>query len=569
MPSLPIELSLGNFEGNFEMDLHGSVILVLALAVLGGLISSGLTKRMRGPQVLGYILAGVALGGQGINLIPIETVRTLTPLSFIALGIIGFLVGAELEFRELKKYARKFSTILIVEGLLASLLVAVGTFLVVYYALDNFTYALVVGIVLGAISSATDPASTMGVIWEYKAAGVLTTTLIAIVALDDVLAMALYGIASNVAQRLSGESQSIMSSVLHFGRDIGGAIVIGAVVGYGIVLFVRRRGHSENNLFVLIGAVLLSVGLAQTLGSDLILASMTAGIIATNLAPQHVKHLMEQVRQVSVPIYILFFVLVGARLSLTGMPGWIWGVVIVYVIGRNSGKVIGAYLGARASGAEEVVAKNTGLGLFSQGGVAIGLAIVAGSHLDNIQLTDAMSLGDAIVSIVTTTTFLIQLTGPAAVKWALHRAGETNRRLSTEDILTQHTAGGIVESSFSCGQSMPLEQVITKFGNHPEVDSVAVLKDNNSFVGEISLTALRPVLIQREMWPLVVAQDVVDLQIETVNSDTSLQEATKLMENLGVEQLSVVDKGVFVGYLLRHKIRQFVKSKTLSDTAVS
>ncbi|HCY84002.1 MAG TPA: hypothetical protein DHV36_02585 [Desulfobacteraceae bacterium] len=549
------------------MDLHASVILVLALAVLGGLISSGLTKRMRGPQVLGYILAGVALGGQGINLIPIETVKTLTPVSFIALGIIGFLVGAELEFHELKKYARKFSTILVIEGLLASLLVAIGSFVVVYLALDNFTYALVVGIVLGAISSATDPASTMGVIWEYRAAGVLTTTLVAIVALDDVLAMALYGIASNVAQRLSGEGGSIMHSVLHFARDIGGAVVIGAVVGYGLVLFVRRRGNSENNLFVMIGAVLLSVGLAQTFESDLILSAMTAGIVATNLAPQHVKHLMSQVRQVAVPIYILFFVLVGARLSLSGMPGWIWAVVIVYVIGRNGGKVVGAWIGARLSGAEPVVAANTGLGLFSQGGVAIGLAIVAGSHLNNIQLTEALTLGDAIVSIVTTTTFLIQLTGPAAVKWALLRAKETNRRLSVDDILAQHTAGGIIEPYFSCKQGMSLEQVITNFGNHPEVESVAVLKKDNQFIGEISLRDLRPVLIERDMWPLIIADDVVNSQTETVSSDTSLDEAAKIMENLGVEQLSVVDDGKFAGYLLRNKIRQLVKSKTLTASA--
>lgn len=547
------------------MDLHGSVILVLALAVLGGLVSSGLTKRMRGPQVLGYILAGVLLGGQGINLITMETVTKLTPLTFIALGIIGFLVGGEIEFRELKKYARKFSTILLFEGVIATMLVSVGSFCVIYFALGDFTYAMVTGIVLGAIASATDPASTIGVIWEYRAAGVLTTTLIAIVALDDVLAMALYGIASNIAQRFSGESQTILQSVFHFVRDIGGAIVIGAIVGYGIVLYVRRRGNSENNLFVIIGAVLLSVGVAQVVESDLILSAMTAGIVAVNLAPQYLKHLMEQVRKVAVPIYILFFVLVGARLTLTGMPGWIWGVVIVYVIGRNGGKVVGAWLGAKASGADTVVAKNTGLGLFSQGGVAIGLAIVAGSHLDNIQLTDAMSLGDAIVSIVTTTTFLIQLTGPAAVKWALLRAGETNRRLSPEDILVQHTAGNIIDQSFSCPQQLPLEQVIARFGNHPEVDSVAVLKDDNRFIGEISLSDLRPVLIEREMWPLIIADDVVNLEIETVKPDTNLQEAMNIMENLGVEQLSVVDQGRFVGYLLRQKIRQLVKKKTLTE----
>ena len=38
---------------------------------------------------------------------------------------------------------------------------------------------------LGSIASATAPAATVDVLWEYKTRGILTTTVLAIVALDD------------------------------------------------------------------------------------------------------------------------------------------------------------------------------------------------------------------------------------------------------------------------------------------------------------------------------------------------------------------------------------------------
>ena len=74
---------------------------------------------------------------------------------------------------------------------------------------------------------------------------------------------------------------------------------------------------------------------------------------------------------------------------------------------------------------------------------------------------------------------------------------KTNRRVSVEDILSQHNAGNIIQQSFSCKPQLPLEKVIAQFATHPEVDSVAVLGEDQQFVGEISMSDLRPVLIER------------------------------------------------------------------------
>jgi len=108
------------------------------------------------------------------------------------------------EGQTLKKYGRQFSSIMISEGLLAFILVSAPVTVILFILTHNFISAFAAGIVFGAIASATDPASTIDVLWEYRTAGILTTTLVAVIALDDALAMTLYGLGTGVAQVLSG-----------------------------------------------------------------------------------------------------------------------------------------------------------------------------------------------------------------------------------------------------------------------------------------------------------------------------------------------------------------------------
>src|SRR4030042_5392963 len=98
--------------------------------------------------------------------------------------------------------------ILLTEGLFAFLIVAVLTTLVGALFTGNWQSALALGLVLGAISSATAPAATVDVLWEYKTRGILTRTILAIVALDDGLALLLYGFAGSFAGVLIGGGES-------------------------------------------------------------------------------------------------------------------------------------------------------------------------------------------------------------------------------------------------------------------------------------------------------------------------------------------------------------------------
>jgi len=87
------------------------ILLILGIAVSGGILSAVIVKRLSIPQVLGYLVMGIIIGESGFKLVTRADIETLSPLNFFALGVIGFLVGSEIRFETFKKYGRQFSCI--------------------------------------------------------------------------------------------------------------------------------------------------------------------------------------------------------------------------------------------------------------------------------------------------------------------------------------------------------------------------------------------------------------------------------------------------------------------------
>lgn len=88
--------------------------------------------------------------------------------------------------------------------------------------------------------------------------------------------------------------------------------------------------------------------------------------------------------------------------------------------GRISGKIIGASLGAVISKAPPVLRKYTGLGLFSQAGIAIGLCMVPAKEFP--------AVGDTTVAIALGTTIVTEIIGPLSTKYAISKAGEIGKK---------------------------------------------------------------------------------------------------------------------------------------------
>ena len=147
---------------------------------------------------------------------------------------------------------------------------------------------------------------------------------------------------------------------------------------------------------------------------------MAMGIIIINSKPINARKIFTALGDWSPPIYVWFFVLVGARLDLSLLVKYGF-LAIIYIIARSTGKWAGSYLGGSLSHATEPVRKYLGFCLLDQAGVAIGLALAASKTLENLGMT---SYAEQILSTVTATTFLVMLVGPIFLKWALYKSGE-------------------------------------------------------------------------------------------------------------------------------------------------
>lgn len=401
---------------DFFMSLN--VLLLLGIAVAVGFGGGKLFQKLHVPQIVGYIVAGVFLGTSFLKLYQPQLLDQLIDINALALGIIGFLIGSELRLSIFRRLGKTIFVTLLFEALGAFLLVGLGVFIL--------TGKLYLGLLFGALASATAPAATVGVLWEYKAKGSLTSTLLAIVALDDAVALILYGFALSIAKTLFAH---VRISVFHIlAKPVGEillTLVVGVLLGFGLSFLAKRMRNKSETLILSLATIFLCCGLSETLGLSLILSNMAMGITLANLTPFGGRRVYSVMQSFVPPVYVLFFVLVGARLEVGLLPQM--GILgLIYLVARGGGKMMGARLGAQVSGASQVVKRYLGICLISQAGVAVGLAIDV--YREFFQLGPAgAQVGIMVISVVTATTFLLELIGPPCVRWAIVRAGEAGK----------------------------------------------------------------------------------------------------------------------------------------------
>lgn len=546
------------------LNSSSSILLILGLAVFGGVAGAWFFQKIKVPQVLGYLVIGLIIGKSGLKIINSDVILTLENFNYFALGIIGFIVGGELKGSTMKKYGKQFSAILFGEGVLAFVLVAVSVSIVLYIFTDNFPAALAGGIVFGAIASATDPASTINVLSEYRSKGVLTTTIIAIVALDDALAMTLYGLGTGAAQMIIGGETSIIQQLISISVELFGAVLMGGFAGFIMNIIIRYSKDQTRIMVFTIGTLLIVIALSLMLGLDVILAAMTLGIVITNMAPKRSKELFTLINSFASPIYVLFFVLVGARMTLGNMPGFLWIIVGLYVIFRSGGKMLGAWIGAKITKADPVVQKYTGMGLLAQGGVAIGLSIVASQHLNNLVLADGLNLGDLIITGVTATTFIVQIIGPTMVKVAVKLAKESGKNITEEDVIAELKVEDVLEKDIPVIKETDTIKQIVAYFSESEYFCLPVIDGNNKTIGMITMNDLKQLISSQDSWDWILARDILVHSGDILLKTAPLEDALVTLKQLGREQLPVIESDeeqIPAGILDSRAVRKLVNKK--------
>lgn len=550
---------------HFSTLESANLILLLGLIMFLGAIGGRLFQKLKIPQVIGYIVIGVLIGQSGFQVLSISVINALEPLSSVALSLIGFLIGAELKLNVIKKYGKQFIGILLLEAIVPFFVVGAVITLVSYFVTKDFSTSLSLGILLGSISSATAPAATTDVLKENRTRGPLTVTVLGIVAMDDAVALILYAVTSSIAASLLGSSgEPLTQQLLGLLYEVGGSMILGSLVGILLTRFIRNVMTDEGRILSFsLGALFLCTGLCNLLMLDNILSAMSLGFFMVNFAPEKTRSTFALVEKFTPPIYVMFFVLVGAKLNIWNVTAFVAFLAFLYILCRTLGKSIGAKIGAKITKAPKTVEKYLPFCLLSQAGVAIGLSIAAGQDFAN-------SVGPTIMLIITATTFVVQLLGPVCVKYGVEKAGECGLDITEEDLMKNLCVKDIIRNEKSiCRQNSPavvkenetLCSIISSF-SHNENLNYAVKDEEGFLVGIISLEHMKEALLVTELSDSLMACDIMEPVSLTCNPNTSIPDIFKLFSEQGIEMIPIVDeKGLSYGIAEKSTLEHFIHTK--------
>ena len=368
-----------------------TAILNLAVALLAGLLMTRIFSRWHLPDVTAFLVTGVLIGPfvlgrlgiPGLGFASYDQVEALSMISDVAMGFIAFSIGNEFRLSQLKKTGRQAMIIGVLQALAALAFVDVA--LVIFHFLRPDVLSVPAAITLGAIATATAPATTLMVVRQYKAKGELTDLLLPLVALDDAVGLIAFAVSFGIARAMDSAQFSLASILLSPLIEIVGSLLLGALAGFVLTKLETMFRSNSNRLSLSIAFIFLMVGLSAVdftvagvdCGFSPLLVCMMLGTVFCNICPLS-DDLMNRADKWSTPMLAVLFVVSGANLRLSVFSQGVLVLIgVVYIIARSAGKYCGARWSAKAVGCDHTVQKYLGIMLLPQEGVALGMCVSA------------------------------------------------------------------------------------------------------------------------------------------------------------------------------------------------
>ncbi|MBU0679047.1 MAG: PTS sugar transporter subunit IIA [Verrucomicrobia bacterium] len=413
--------------------------MIIILGSAGG----WLARKVRLPALCGQIVVGIFLGQTVFSLLSREQQGSFQPIATFALSLVAVTIGGHLEFRRLRNAVSRI--------LLISAVQTTATFILVFVALHLWNplglaakTALPLHLVLASIGTSTSPVSTIHIIKERVAKGLLVKTTIAVIAINNLITIAVFELFRSISTGMLITGQRFGDTLLSavFGLII--ALGIGALTGLGLDFYCRSmavkfgevehlsrrvRNLLQANLFTgFLVAMCLVSGLCEYITHHFsadgvhpspIMANMMVGLVLANKSSfkEELLSLFDQLEQA---IFTCFFVLAGSHFDVQ-MIGSIWLGALVFFVARAAGKLAGGAAGGYLSGTTKRIWKSIGPMLLAQGAIAIALVIV-------LQQDPVFSnFVEIFTATVITAVVVAELASAPIIGRVLDRVGETGR----------------------------------------------------------------------------------------------------------------------------------------------
>lgn len=446
-----------------------SPLLILAVLLVVGSVFSRFGKKIKLPSITSQIIGGIFVGHYVLNIFPAEAYTSFNQITKFALGFVGLLIGSHLNFRKLANAKKRVISIVLADAIITPILV----FSVLYFIVK---LEFIVCILLGILSLLTAPGSTLHVIKEKRAKGLISKTLLAVVALNNVLTILLfYTIYYYMYSIDTYHEIHLISIILRPIYLLMESFITGGLIGWAVIYFTERKKSNTSFFGILIIAVVLTVGTSETLHFSGILSSLILGIVIGNFSG-YKKLLFNSFKDIEKEVFSLFFVLAGTHLDFHAIVMAKYA-GLAFLISRIVGKYFSSRIGTFISGSTRTLRKWMGFTLFPFAGLAIGMLLL----IDNMNYLAPYA--DSISAIVLTAVLFFELLGPISTGYAIEKAGESNKnRIRLMDFLQE-------------------EYIMVNFESDDKWSALKTLAEflhRSHHLNEISVAELIKSLIERE-----------------------------------------------------------------------
>lgn len=408
-------------------------LLQLAFVLVAGIVGGELVSRIKLPKVTGWIGTGILLRmlslesvqpwAEKINLFAAvphaDQIALFSPFANFVLGYIAFTVGAALYLNNLRNTGKRLGFLLVFEALLTPTVVALMLLFVgpLIPVAGDFVVDRRMALILAAVAIAGAPGTTVLVVQEARAKGILTRTLVAAVALIDMVAVGVFVFVAAFQSEGTVWYQALGQVAYAFGATF----MIGAACSLVGIWLTRTIVGPAFLGPIMVAVILASWGLATVFGVTGILSCTFAGIVLSNVNHDAVRSTEAYLHSIGGVLFAIFFTLAGMRLDFSLVPAAA-GLVLLYFFARLIGKISSSFFAMWLAGGTPELRNYLGLALLPHGGVAVGLLVLVQENFKapDATITTITTVGLAALAIN-------QLLGPSATRFSLIKSGEDHK----------------------------------------------------------------------------------------------------------------------------------------------
>lgn len=392
------------------------LLATIVLAYLAGILLS----KLKLPSILGWLLTGMILGPHAFSLLDDTLLNAVWYESVVHIleCAVGLMIGTELVWRKLKQSGRAI--------IITTLTQSLGTFLFVSLVFGIVFYfshiPLYLAFLFGGIALATAPAPALSIVREYKTRGPVTSTLIPMAALDDIVGCVVFfcTVAVVAGNLSSGNLPTLLIPLV-----VILPLVIGVVIGLLAGLVLRKERPASTTLLILAVFILIAAG-AGFLGNSLlprpVLNFMLIGMaFSATFANMVSEKRLEQIMKAFNPILGVCMIVVILNLGAPLDYHLILGAGLftaIYILSRAIGKYFGAFFGAAVTKSPKTVRNFLGLTLLPHSGVSLVFTGIAVSVLSGPAPECAKIIQGTIAAAAVINEIIAVLVAKKGFEWA-------------------------------------------------------------------------------------------------------------------------------------------------------